>query len=115
VPDSATGGITLFYNEEGNVGVGMDTRAVYVFSHGRKLRLAKNTFGPTAYLKLVNRENEIFLYYSTDGKRWIKLDKSLEVSGYNHNVFNGFLSLRAGLFAIGKGEVRFSHFVYQGF
>lgn len=114
VPDSATGGITLFYNEEGNVGVGMDTRAVYVFSHGRKLRLAKNTFGPTAYLKLVNRENEIFLYYSTDGKRWIKLDKSLEVSGYNHNVFNGFLSLRAGLFAIGKGEVQFSHFVYRG-
>lgn len=114
VPDSATGGLTLFYNEVGNVGVGFDRRSVYVFSHGRKMRLSTNTFGATAYLKLINQDNEIFLYYSGDGKTWSKLDKSLEVSGYNHNVFNGFLSLRAGLFSFGKGQVKFSHFIYRG-
>lgn len=112
--DSATGGITLFYNEEANVGVGLDHENVYVFSHGRQMRLAKNDFGDHAFLELINRENEIFMYYSTDGKDWHKLDKSLEVSGLNHNAFNGFLSLRAGLFSFGKGQVKFDHFIYRG-
>jgi beta-xylosidase len=114
VADSATGGITLFYNEEANVGVGLDHENVYVFSHGRQMRLAKNDFGDHAFLKLINRENEIFMYYSTDGKDWHKLDKSLEVSGLNQNAFNGFLSLRAGLFSFGKGQVKFDHFIYRG-
>lgn len=114
VSDGATGGITLFYNKEANVGVGMNRKYVYVFSHGRKMHMARNTFGSHAYLKLINRKNEIFMYYSTDGKVWHKLDKSLEVSGYNHNSFYGFLSLRTGLFSFGKGYVTFKNFKYKG-
>jgi hypothetical protein len=36
-----------------------------------------------------------------------------EVSGYNHNVAGGFLSLRPALLAAGLGEVRFRNFRYQ--
>ena len=36
-----------------------------------------------------------------------------EVSGYNHNVAGGFLSLRPALLAAGSGEVRFRNFRYQ--
>lgn len=114
VSDSATGGITLFYNEKANVGVGIDRNYVYVFSHGEKKRLVKNDFGAHAFLKLINEKNEIFMYYSTDGKSWHKLDKSSEVSGFHHNTFDGFLSLRAGLFSFGKGEVMFRNFEYKG-
>lgn len=114
IPEGATAGITLFYNKDANVGVGVDSRNVYVFSHGRKMRLAKNDFGLHCWLKLVNKANEIFLYYSTDGNQWRRLDKSLEVSGFNQNVFSGFVSLRPGLFAFGKGTVVFRRFIYHG-
>ncbi len=114
VSGGATGGITLFYNEKANAGVGMDSSYVYVFSHGDKMRMAKNDFGAHAYLKLVNDKNEVFMYYSTDGKNWHRLDKSLEVSGFNHNAFDGFLSLRTGLFSFGNGYVKFNYFAYKG-
>jgi len=53
------------------------------------------------------------MYYSVDGKQWNKIENSAEVSGYNHNVLSGFLSLRLGLCAIGDGKVKFKNFVYQ--
>ena len=37
----------------------------------------------------------------------------MEVSGYNHNVAGGFLSLRPALYAAGQGEVRFRNFKYE--
>jgi hypothetical protein len=37
----------------------------------------------------------------------------IEVSGYNHNVADGFLSLRPSLLATGTGEVRFRNFKYR--
>jgi xylan 1,4-beta-xylosidase len=46
-------------------------------------------------------------------RRWPHLDlhgTRMEVSGMHHNVFGGFLSLRVGLFAIGKGAVRLRDF-----
>jgi len=54
------------------------------------------------------------MYYSRDGKTWSKADKVIETSGYHHNAFWGFLSLRAGLFAFGNGKVRFKNFNYKG-
>jgi xylan 1,4-beta-xylosidase len=38
----------------------------------------------------------------------------MEVSGYNHNTFGGFLALRIGLYSAGKGQVSFSNFRYEG-
>jgi xylan 1,4-beta-xylosidase len=37
----------------------------------------------------------------------------MEVSGYHHNVFGGFLSLRIALFSAGEGEVRARDFRYR--
>jgi beta-xylosidase len=53
------------------------------------------------------------MYYSTDGQTWNKIENSVEVSGYNHNVLGGFLSLRLGLCALGDGSVTFRNFKYQ--
>ena len=42
-----------------------------------------------------------------------EIENSVEVSGYNHNVLGGFLSLRIGLGAVGDGTVKFRNFIYQ--
>lgn len=47
------------------------------------------------------------------GENWNKIENSLEVSAYHHNVLGGFLSLRIGLCSMGKGSVRFKNFVYK--
>jgi xylan 1,4-beta-xylosidase len=38
----------------------------------------------------------------------------MEVSGFHHNVFGGFLSLKIGLFSSGTGTVRARSFSYGG-
>jgi beta-xylosidase len=53
------------------------------------------------------------MYYSTNGQKWSKIENSIEVSGYNHNVLSGFLGLRLGLCAVGDGIITFKNFVYQ--
>jgi hypothetical protein len=64
------------------------------------------------HLRVVNDEDVVTFYYSTDGTRWIK-ERSFEVSGYNHNVADGFLSLRPGIYASGKGGVTFNNLLYR--
>ena len=66
------------------------------------------------HLKLVNRESVVRFEYSADGKQWTRHPWQMEVSGFHHNVFGGFLSLKIGLFAPGRGEVRARAFRYRG-
>lgn len=114
IEEGTTGGITLYYNENANCGIGVDSEKIYVIRHGRALPMGDNIIGKHIYLRLVNREHIIHPYYSSDGKTWIKADKIIEVSGYHHNSFHGFLSLRSGIFAFGEGKVKFLNFSYQG-
>ena len=53
------------------------------------------------------------MYASTDGKAWLPYGPTIEVSGYHHNVADGFLSLRPAIYAAGTGEVRFRNFRYR--
>jgi beta-xylosidase len=63
--------------------------------------------------RLKNIKNTVDMYYSLDGKKWQKTENSIEVSGFNHNTFGGFLALRIGLCAIGDGSVTFKNFRYR--
>jgi hypothetical protein len=65
---------------------------------GRKIRL--------------NLNNVVSFFWSDDGVRWTKAN-SYEVSGYNHNVGDGFLSLRPALFESGVGDVLFRKLSYR--
>jgi len=40
------------------------------------------------------------------------VERTLYVAGFNHNVFGGFMSLRAGIYAFGKGKAVFDNFKY---
>ncbi len=57
--------------------------------------------------------NEVSFYFSADGLEWQRVERSLDATGYNHNVFGEFLSLRAGLFAFGNGKAVFDNFTYR--
>ena len=74
---------------------------------------AKDNLGKQGFLRILNDRNEVSFYYSADKKGWTRLERSLDITGYNHNVFGQFLSLRAGLYAFGKGIVKFDNFIYK--
>ena len=65
------------------------------------------------FLRLKNVENTVDLYYSTNGNTWIKIENSLEISGFNHNAFGGFLAVRIGLCSFGEGTVQFKNFRFS--
>ena len=53
-------------------------------------------------------------HYATDqGRRWQLHPTRMEVSGLNHNVFGGFLSLRVGIYSLQPGSIQLSDFSYQ--
>jgi xylan 1,4-beta-xylosidase len=111
----ATGGICLFYHGSAFYALGVRARDLVVMdAHGEMVAsglLAGDR--PTVFLKIVNDQHEVTTWYSGDGVTWIPCFAAAELSGYHHNVFKGFLALRAGLFAY-QGTGRFRSFRYRG-
>jgi xylan 1,4-beta-xylosidase len=113
------GGLALFYEERGHVGIGFSTTQMLTYGYGQEHTWMRETL-PAATprrvrIRLVNRENVVTWHYSHDGgKTWIQHSWQMEVSGLHHNVFGGFVSLRPALFSAGAGEVRARDFVYRG-
>ncbi len=112
VQDDVTAGLCLYYNESANATIAATTQQFTVHLQKNTSINTKNTIGNHGFLRILNEENEVSFYFSNDGKTWSRVDRSIEVSGYHHNVFGEFLSLKAGLFAFGKGKVVFDNFTY---
>ncbi|MFH1194100.1 MAG: family 43 glycosylhydrolase [bacterium] len=110
---NATGGLVLFYNNDFNSGILADSENIIANLRGWQFPTEKNVIMNHVFLKLKNINNTIDMFYSTDDVKWNKIENSLEVSGMNHNVLSGFLSLRIGLCAIGNGKVKFKNFIYK--
>ena len=113
IDPGATAGLCLFYDEQANLRISVDASQFTIFNQQKSKIRARNEFGNHGFLRILNDENEISFYFSNDGKSWNRLERSIDATGFNHNVFGGFMSLRAGLFAFGNGKVRFDNFVYR--
>jgi len=113
IDEGVTAGLTLYYNELANVQITVDTAHFTVFIQKNAKISQKNTFGNHGFLRILNDSNEVSFYFSTDGQEWQRLERSLDATGYNHNVFGEFLSLRPGLFAFGDGKAVFDNFTYR--
>ena len=113
IENGSTAGLCLFYNAQANMRISVDASQFTVFNQQSSKIRVKNELGNHGFLKILNDENEISFYYSRDGKAWNRLERSIDATGFNHNVFGGFMSLRAGLFAFGEGNVKFNNFVYR--
>ena len=113
--EGAEGGLLLFYNPKGYVGIGFTADTVKTYQYSEELPWARNPRATRKVrVRLTNDGNIITYEYSHDGGRtWTLHGTRMEVSGIHHNVFGGFLSLRVGLYSTGAGAVKFSDFSYR--
>lgn len=109
----AIGGLVLFYNEEASSGILADSKNILTNIRGWQFETEKNVINQHLFLRLVNINNIVDMFYSVNGKDWFKIENSLDVSGFHHNVLGGFLSLRIGLSSFGEGKVVFRNFIYE--
>ncbi len=107
-------GLILFYNEKLFCGLGLGEERLHAYriGHAERWPAGAAISANHVRLRLVNDENVVTFYYATEGKPWRK-ERSVEVAGYNHNIADGFLSLRPGLYASGTGSARFENLVYR--
>jgi len=113
IGDGAQAGIALYYSERMFCGFGFSRQQMFTYHYGQEQNwMRQNLPTGTVRLKVVNRANIVTFYYCRDGGAWIKHPWQMEVSGFHHNVFGGFLCLKFGVYCSGAGEVRLRDFVY---
>jgi xylan 1,4-beta-xylosidase len=111
---NATGGLLLLYNRRVFCGVASSATALHLYKLGAPELFVEPgpAAGPSPHMRLVAIDNVASFHISDSGATW-RMVASFEVAGYNHNVFDGFLSLRPALFAAGTGEVTVRNVVYE--
>jgi len=112
IEGEAKGGLVLFYNDRAYSGILADNENILANIKSWQFETEKNVIKGHVFLRLKNVDNTVDMYYSTDGDKWIKIENSLEISGFHHNAFGGFLGVRIGLCSIGDGKVKFKNFKY---
>jgi beta-xylosidase len=112
ISDGARAGLIVFYNEKLYAGLGFDRNGFIAHRYGTD-RPQKGELPRKLHLRLVNDHHVVTLFTSGDGVKWSRYRLAMEVSGYHHNVADGFISLRPGIYAAGEGEVKFRNFRYQ--
>lgn len=106
----AKAGMVMFYNNSFYSGILSDGTDILANLRGWQFPIEKDVVTRKLSLKLVSISDIVDMYYRPEGGEWHKIQPSLEVSGYHHNVLSGFMSLRVGLCSVGEGAVRFSNF-----
>ena len=117
----AEAGLTLFYSERAFCGLGLTSGSekeagqLLVYGYGQEhpwLRAPAES--RRCSMRIRNDEHILTLSYRFDERPWQKHAWQMEVSGFHHNVFGGFTSLKIGLFVCGPGRARFKDFRYRG-
>jgi xylan 1,4-beta-xylosidase len=107
-------GLLLFYAPPYFAGLGVNAVGPTFYNRGAP-PLGLGGRGPSLgrhfHLRVINDRNVASFFHSLDGATWT-LYNSAEVSGYNHNVANGFLGLRPAIYMAGAGEARFRNLRY---
>ncbi len=114
ISGGAEGGLLLFYDDKLFGGLGVSEGRLRAYRIGKEERWPPGApvSARRMLMRVRNSENVATFLYSLDGKTWTK-ERSIEVAGYNHNVADGFLSLRPGLYASGVGNVVFRDLAYR--
>lgn len=108
IDPGTTAGLVLFYDDKLYCGLGFDTKRFVTHQYGAERGRPANPHGARMKVRVTNHRHIVTYDTSADGGRtWERFDRGMEVSGYHHNVRGGFLMLRPGLYAAGKGKARF--------
>lgn len=112
--EGAQGGLTLFYGPRAYCAVGFSRTQMFTYQYGEEQAwMRQDVEAGRVHLKVSNRSQIVSFHYSLDGQAWIRHPWQVDVSGFHHNTFGGFLSLKPGIFSAGKGEVRARNFRYR--
>ncbi len=107
-------GLILFYDRQLYCGLGFDAKNFVTHQYGIERGRPANPHGAKMLMRLRNNRHIVSFHTSGDGgKTWKRFDRGMEVSGYHHNVRGGFLMLKPGIYAAGKGSARFRGFKYR--
>lgn len=116
--EDAEGALMLYYNPSCFAGISYRANGeTRILCHGQHpMHHVLHQFGEQVRLKLLNDRNEVQVYIKQRAHEakdeWIRVG-GFETSGYHHNTFGGFLSLRPCLASYGSGAVEFSDFKYR--
>lgn len=113
IKGDAIGGLVLFYNNNSYYGILADKQNILANLRGYQFPTEKNVINRHVFLKAENRHHLVNMFYSPDGRTWVKIENSAEISGLHHNALGGFLSVRIGLCSIGNGSIVYRHFKYR--
>ena len=110
------GAFLLYYNPKAYVGLGFTGEKVRTYQYAESHEWASVPLeARLVRARITNDRNVVTYHYSTDDDRTWKVHPTrMEVSGIHHNVFGGFLSLRVGICAMGRGSIRLHRFTYEG-
>ena len=116
VHGAGQGGLLLFYDGKLFCGLGAEADRLRTYKGGREQSYPPPgpLKGRILSLRVRNEENVASFFVRGDGEAWRKV-VSYEVSGYNHNMADGFMSLRPALFSSGDGAVTYRSFSYRAF
>jgi len=115
IEPGTTAGLILFYDDRLYCGLGFDEDRYVTHQYGQERGRPRNPHGRRMRIRVTNDRHIVTFDTSGDGGRtWQRFDRGMEVSGYHHNVRGGFLMLRPGLYAAGRGTARFVDFRYMG-
>ncbi len=114
IDPGVTAGLVLFYDDKLYCGLGFDDQRFVTHQYGAERGRPANPHGRRLKMRVTNDRHIVSYHLSGDGGRsWQRFDRGMEVSGYHHNVRGGFLMLRPGLYAAGRGAARFTNFRFE--
>jgi xylan 1,4-beta-xylosidase len=107
-------GLLLHFDAEHFGGVGVSDGQVQTYILNRSLQREDRAHAGKIVLKIRNTEHDVEFFTSPDGVAWTRLETGVEMSGYHHDVFRNWQTLKVALYATGSGTAVFRNFKYQG-
>ncbi len=112
-------GLTFFYSADAYISFGLASDGILYLTH---TTWDHSKFpGPittkvnvkSIHLRIQNSEQDVSFFYSLNGLDWIKIPLSMDISGFQNNIFGGYKSVRPGMYVIGNGSADFKYFNYE--
>ncbi|MFG6432945.1 family 43 glycosylhydrolase [Roseateles sp. LYH14W] len=112
---AAQGGLALFHDARGFVGVGIGDGCMHTYSYGQEHRWMQQPVpGRHHRLRVTNHRHLVSFEHAIGDGPWVPSPWLKDVSALHQTVQDSFASLRLALFAAGEGEVRLRRFIYLG-
>lgn len=110
--EDTVAGLTCFYNEYAHCYLGVSQRRMEFGKMQKPRHNDWDTECRKIYIKVINKDQFATFFYSFDNEIFQKVI-NFDISGYHHNTFSEFLSVRLGIYCYGKGKAKFTNFEYK--